>query len=168
MARAALEDIANITAVDLIENGDRAARETWQNKQLTNLLRHAHARSEFWRRRMPSGRIHHGIIQSLPILSREDVTTQVNLEGALATKDGLAPMTYASSGSTGAPIKVFCNPQNAYYNMLRYLAQFFIDGLSLDENHVRIRNAGSLGVLEAGKMPVQRDEAWIGPLARTF
>lgn len=168
MAPPVLEDISNIAAVDLIENGDRVARETWQNKQLTNLLRHAHSHSEFWRRRMPPGRIHHGIIRSLPVLSREEVAAQVNLEGPLGTTDGMTPMTYASSGSTGAPIKVFYSAQNAYYNMVRYLAQFFIDNLTLEENHVRIRNAGSLSVLEAGKMPVQKDEAWIGPLARIF
>src|ERR1035438_7701896 len=44
--------LANITAIDLIENGDRAARENWQNRQLSNLLKHAHSRSKFWRQRM--------------------------------------------------------------------------------------------------------------------
>src|SRR4029079_9428519 len=104
MSLAELEDLANITAVDLIENGDRAVREHWQNKQLTNLLRHAQARSAFWRQRMPPQSIGHGIIANLPIQSREDVVTQVSLEGCLATTDGAASMLYASSGSTGTPV----------------------------------------------------------------
>jgi hypothetical protein len=61
--QATQNDLANITAIDLIENGDRAARESWQNRQLTNLLKHAHARSKFWRRRMPSRMITHGIMK---------------------------------------------------------------------------------------------------------
>lgn len=168
MSPAALEDLANIKAVDLIENGDRAARESWQNKQLTNLLRHAHARSAFWRQRMPSRSIDHGTTKYLPVQSREDVVAQVNLEGALTTTDGRAPMAYASSGSTGTPVKTFYCSQNTYYNKLRYLAQFFIDNLSLEENHVRIRNETSLGMLERRATRVESDEAWAGPLAKIF
>jgi phenylacetate-coenzyme A ligase PaaK-like adenylate-forming protein len=168
MSLAELEDLANITAVDLIENGDRAAREHWQNKQLTNLLRHAQARSAFWRQRMPPRAIGHGIMHDLPIQSREDVVAQVSLEGCLAATDGVASMVYASSGSTGTPVNVFYSPQNAYYNTVRYLAQYFIYGLSLEENHVRIRNATDLGMLERRATRVKSDDAWAGPLARIF
>jgi phenylacetate-coenzyme A ligase PaaK-like adenylate-forming protein len=168
MDRAALEDLSNIAAVDLIENGDRAAREIWQNKQLSNLLRHAHSRSKFWKERMPSRRIHHEITKYMPVQSREDVVTQVNLEGPLIVAKETVPLTSASSGSTGTPLRVFCSPQNSYYNKLRYLAQFFIDNLSLEENHVRIRNPTSLDMLEKHAMPVQVDSAWAGPLAGTF
>src|SRR5277367_3552271 len=105
--QACQNDLANITAINLIENGDRAARERWQNRQLTNLLKHAHARSKFWRDRMPSRIISHGIIKHLPIQSRADVATQVKLEGSLAAKDGNTPSSYASTGSTGAPVKVY-------------------------------------------------------------
>jgi phenylacetate-CoA ligase len=79
--QAAQNVLANIAAINLIENGDRTARENWQNRQLTNLLRHAHARSAFWRKRMPSRMINYQIMKYLPIQWREDVTTQVNLEG---------------------------------------------------------------------------------------
>src|SRR5215469_6203040 len=95
--QAAQNDLANVMAIDLIENGDRAAREDWQNRQLTNLLKHAHARSAFWRKRMPSRMINYSIMKYLPVQSREDVTTQVNREGALLARDGNAPVsTYAS------------------------------------------------------------------------
>jgi hypothetical protein len=33
---AALKDLAHITAINLIENGDRITRENWQNRQLAN------------------------------------------------------------------------------------------------------------------------------------
>src|ERR1044071_8845269 len=94
----AYNDLANIAAIDLIENGDRTARENWQNRQLTNLLKHAHERSAFWRKRMPSRMINYGIIKYLPVQSRQDVITQTNLEGALHGGGANAPASsYAST-----------------------------------------------------------------------
>ena len=100
LSPAAQEDISNIIAIDLLERGDRVARENWQNRQLTNLLRHAQARSKFWRQRMPSRILNHDAKKYLPVLAREDVAKQVELEGSLATTDGAAPMTYSSTGSS--------------------------------------------------------------------
>ena len=60
-------DLASITAINLIENGAREARERWQNRQLANLLKHAQKHSKFWRQRMPSRMISPGIIKYLPI-----------------------------------------------------------------------------------------------------
>lgn len=65
--QAAQIDLASINAINLIENGSRQARERWQNKQLTNLLKHAQSHSKFWRQRMPSRMINHGILKYLPI-----------------------------------------------------------------------------------------------------
>ncbi len=159
--------LANITAIDLIENGDRAARENWQNRQLTNLLRHAHARSKFWRQRMPSRMISHGIMKYLPIQSREDIATQVKLEGSLVATDSKAPVaSYASTGSTGTPVKVYVCPENGHYNTIRGLAQFFINDLSLDEYRVQIVPATSLAKLES--LAVQLTESWAGPLSKVF
>src|SRR5689334_16153289 len=119
--------LANITAIDLIENGDRTARENWQNRQLSNLLRHAHSRSKFWRQRMPSRMINHKIMRFLPIQSREDTGTQVALEGSLLPNNGDAPVSsYASTGSTGTPVKVYVSEENGYYNNVRGIARFFI------------------------------------------
>src|SRR3981081_3548068 len=74
--QAAQNDLANITAINLIENGDRAARETWQNRQLTHLLRHAQARSGFWRKRLPSRMGNPGVMQHGPIKSRTEHAPQ--------------------------------------------------------------------------------------------
>src|SRR5262249_5902209 len=84
-------DLANITAINLIENGSREARERWQNRQLTNLLKHAQKHSRFWRQRMPSRMVSHGIMKYLPIQSREDVGAQCKLDGSLVAGDGKAP-----------------------------------------------------------------------------
>ena len=128
-------DLANITAINLIENGDRQAREQWQNRQLTNLLKHAQSHSKFWRQRMPSRMINHGIMKYLPIQSREDIATQSKLDGSLAARDSKTPVSsYASTGSTGTPVKVYVCPENGYYNRIRSLAQYFINDLSLEEN----------------------------------
>lgn len=163
------EDLSHIAAIDLIENGDRAAREAWQNKQLTNLLRHAHSKSKIWRQRMPSRVIGYGILDYLPIQSREDVMAQVNLEGSLVASSSNAPISsYASTGSTGTPVKVYCSPQNGYYNLVRYMAQFFMNNLSLDENHVKVSPIQNLAMLEKEWPTVKVSNSWAGPLSRVF
>ena len=162
-------DLANIAAINLIECGDRTAREAWQNRQLTNLLRHAHADSKFWRQRMPSRIIGHGVLKYLPIQSRKDVATQVNLEGSLAAKDGRAPiLNYASTGSTGTPVAAYVCRENGYYNFIRDLAQFFIEDLTLQENRVAIQPATSSANLEKQSLTVKHADAWAGSLSKVF
>jgi phenylacetate-CoA ligase len=158
----------NITAINLIENGDRTARESWQNRQLTNLLKHARARSNFWRQRMPSRMITHDIMKYLPILGRADITTQVKLEGSLVPTNGAPVSTYSSTGSTGTPVKVYVCPQNGYYNSIRSLAQYFINGLTLEENRTSIIPANSLAKLEEETPAVVLSDSWAGPLRKIF
>jgi phenylacetate-CoA ligase len=166
---AAQIDLANIAAIDLIENGDRTARENWQNKQLTNLLRHAHTRSKFWRQRMPSRLMNHGIIKYLPIQSRQDIAAQLALEGSLLAGNGNVPASsYASTGSTGTPVKVYVSEENIYYNNVRNIAQYFINNLSLNENQVFIGPARSLATLEEKSLDVRVSEVWGGPLGGSF
>lgn len=166
--QAAHNELANIAAIDLIENGDRAARETWQSRQLTNLLQHAHARSEFWRQRMPS-RIEHGSLKVLPVQSRADVTAQAEREGSLIANDAAAASSvYASTGSTGTPVKVHITKQNAYYNSLRALAQYFFYNLSLEYNHVHIGPAVKLEHMQRPSIAVRAASSWAGPLAKIF
>jgi phenylacetate-CoA ligase len=162
-------DLANIVAIDLIENGDRKARETWQNKQLSNLLRHAHARSSFWRQRMPSRIISHGIKNYLPIQSRQDIVTQVKLEGSLMAKDGSSSsLGYSSTGSTGTPVNVFLCPENGYYNPCRAMAQYFINDLSLEENRVQIAPQVSLAAYKKQPLKVMVTDSWAGELSKIF
>ena len=161
--------LANIAAINLIENGDRAARENWQNRQLTNLLRHAHAGSKFWRQRMPSRMISHGIMKYLPIQTREDIATQAKLEGSLMASDKNAPISsYSSTGSTGTPVKVYVSVENGYYNIVRSLAQYFINDLSLEENQTRIGPATSLGQLEKNALDVTVSDSWGEPVSGFF
>lgn len=162
-------DLANITAINLIENGDRTARENWQNRHLTNLLRHAQARSKFWRQRMPSRVINHGIMKYLPIQSRKDIATQVELEGSLVATNGNAPISsYASTGSTGAPVKVYLCQENGYYNVIRSLAQYFMNNLSLNEDRVQIGPAVRLARLEKESLAVESAGPWAGSLSKVF
>ena len=132
--------VGHIASIDLIENGDRAARARWQKKQLSNLINHAYVRSGFWRQRIPADADPQNALQRFPILSRKDIAMQVQQEGSLFhdKKQG-TPATYETTGSTGTPLKVFVCEQNGYYNGVRSLAQYFIDDLPLDENRVEIR-----------------------------
>jgi phenylacetate-CoA ligase len=167
---AAHNDLGNIAAIDLIENGDRAARENWQNRQLTNLLRHAHARSKFWQRRMPSRAITHNILKFIPVQSRADIAAQVDGEGALVTNEAGAPAAtvYASTGSTGTPVKVYVTGQNGYYNVIRAIGQYLFYGLGLDQNQVRIAPGVKLEKMERKSISVQATTSWAGPLAKIF
>ena len=169
LSQAAQNDLANIMAINLIENGDRTARENWQNRQLTNLLKHAHARSNFWRQRMPSRLISHSIMKYLPVQRRKDVAAQTKLEGSLVATNGKSTVSnYASTGSTGVPVKVYVSPENVYYNTTRSLAQYFIYGLSLDNNLVIISPATSFAKLEKGSLSVEKKQSWAGPLSTVF
>ena len=166
--QAVQNDLANITAIDLIENGPREARERWQSRQLTNLLRHAQAHSKFWRQRMPSRMINHGVMKYLPIQSHADVAAQIELDGPLVADDRNNPISsYASTGSTGTPVKVYLGTENSYYNGIRSVAQYFIYDLSLDENCVRIIPATSLAKLEKGSSATTTG-SWAGSLSRLF
>jgi phenylacetate-coenzyme A ligase PaaK-like adenylate-forming protein len=167
--QAAQNDLSIITAINLIENGDRTARENWQNRQLKNLLKHAHARSKFWRQRMPSRMINHGIMRYLPVQSRENIAAQVQREGCLVASDSGAPVSsYASTGSTGTPVKVYVCPENGYYNKIRSLAQYFINGLSLEENRTYIGPEINLAKLEENSLWVSATESWAGSLSKVF
>jgi phenylacetate-CoA ligase len=169
VSQAAHNDLATIMAIDLIENGDRIARENWQNRQLTNLLKHAHSRSKFWRQRMPSRIITHGILKYLPIQTRADVMKQAESEGSLIAADNNKSLSsYATTGSTGTPVKVFVCAENGYYNSIRSLAQYFFNGLSLQENHVQIIPPGSAARLNKDRLVVKLDESWAGSLSKLF
>ena len=113
--------------------------------------------------------INHGIMKYVPIQSRKDIAAQVNLEGSLMATDGNAPvLTYASTGSTGAPVKVYVCPENGYYNIIRSLAQYFINDLSLEENRALIIPAVSLAKLEDKSLAVEATDSWAGSLSRVF
>jgi len=167
--QAAQNDLANIAAIDLIENGDRAARVQWQNRQLTNLLRHAQIHSQFWRRRMSSHLATHDALKYLPAQTRKDIAAQMEHEGALVKTNANTPISsYASTGSTGTPVKVYVCPENGYYNVIRSLAQYFIDGLSLHEDRVQIIPATSVAKLENASVAVEIRDSWGGPLGKVF
>jgi len=161
--------IGHIASIDLIENGDKAARENWQRKQLGNLTSHAYVRSEFWRSRIPSGVGRQDILSSMPALTRKDIAVQVQKEGSLyGDKKQGAVSTYETTGSTGTPLKVFVCEQNGYYNIVRSLAQFFFDDLPLDENRVKITPVFNSRELQKNSGLRSTDPDWAGPLSKIY
>jgi phenylacetate-coenzyme A ligase PaaK-like adenylate-forming protein len=163
------KSVAHIASIDLIENGDRPARENWQKKQLSNLINHAYVRSNYWRQRIPSGLSRQDILQHLPILTRKDTVMQVQKEGSLfIDKERGAVSSYETTGSTGTPLKVFVCQQNGYYNSVRSLAQFFIDNLSLDENRVEIYPITRLEDLQKDSRVTISAPHWAGPLSKVY
>jgi phenylacetate-coenzyme A ligase PaaK-like adenylate-forming protein len=161
--------IGHIASIDLIENGDKAARENWQRKQLGNLTSHAYVRSEFWRSRIPSGVGRHDILSNMPVLTRKDLAAQVQKEGSLyGDKRHRAILNYETTGSTGTPLKVFLSEQNGYYNVIRSLAQFFFDDLPLDENRVQIMPVWSSRELQKNSGLRSAEPEWAGPLSKIY
>jgi phenylacetate-coenzyme A ligase PaaK-like adenylate-forming protein len=160
--------VGHIASIDLVENGDTAARENWQRKQLSNLVNHAYVRSSFWRERIPSGVGRQDILPNLPILTRKDTALQVQQEGSLADKKKGSAATYETTGSTGTPLKVFVCEQNGYYNIVRSLAQFFIDDLPLDENRVLITPVIRSEDLKKKSGLRVFEPHWAGPLSKVY
>ena len=160
--------VVHIASIDLIENGDRRARENWQKKQLGNLTNHAYVRSSFWRQRIPVAAGRQDVLPNLPILTRKDTALQVQQEGSLADKKHGSGTTYETSGSTGTPLKVFICEQNSYYNGVRSLAQFFIDDLPLDENRVQIANVVRGEDLKKESGSRSFEQHWAGPLSKVY
>ncbi len=131
-----------LTEIALIETGGRSAREHWQQVQLRNLVSHATQRSAFWRSRIGGRKASDIDLASLPILTRQDLRTQVASEGPLLrAADGLLTKAHATSGSSGVPVSFFVSDFNANYNFIRSLAQFFLEGLDLSLNRTRFKIA---------------------------
>lgn len=159
-------ELAFITQVALVENGAPSARERWQRDQLANLLSHARAKSAFWRARISDARKDLDSLASIPVLTRSELRTQCESEGSLVHSPGGAqPMSYATTGSTGQPVKVFVTAENAFYNGCRSLAQYFINDVSLNANRVKI---GPHFFDTDRDILVKQSENWAGNLARLF
>jgi phenylacetate-CoA ligase len=159
--------LGHIASIDMIENGERRAREYWQKKQLANLVNHAYLRSDFWRQRIPSGAGRQEVLQNFPILARGEIVSQVQKEGSILGDKKQSVETYQTTGSTGTPLKVFVCQQSAYYNGVRGLAQFFIDDLPFDENRVEITPAVRLEDLKK-TVVYKTGSSWAGPLSHVY
>jgi phenylacetate-CoA ligase len=159
--------MGHISSIDLIENGERRAREYWQKKQFGNLVNHAYLRSEFWRQRIPSGAGRQEAVRNFPILTRKEIAAQVESEGSIFGDKKQSIESYQTTGSTGTPLKVFVCPQSSYYNVARGFAQFFIDELPFNENRVEI--TPSIRSNELRKTVVYKTgSTWAGPLSRIY
>ena len=87
----------------------------------------------------------------------------------MTSMDSSTPVSsYASTGSTGVPVKVYVCGENGYYNAMRSLAQYFINDLSLEEDRAQIIPAVSLAKLESRSLAVETADSWAGPLSKVF
>lgn len=163
-------DLAGILEIGLIENGDRLAREVWQQSQLQNVLHYAYSNSSFWRSRIPKVLPKVDPLKSLQKLTRNDVILQVTTEGSLfKAGSGSNIQSYASSGSTGTPVKVHACLRNARYNGLRSLAQYFIENRELNHNRTFIKPAdGDLSSNDQKTLRVERFDGWLGNLSKLY
>jgi phenylacetate-CoA ligase len=147
-----------------IETGNRAARDHWQHKQLQNLLQHAAQRSAFWRERIGTKKIKNINLSDLPILTRRDLVEQVKTEGSLLVSGAIATK-HATSGSSGTPVQFYVSEMSAQYNLVRSLAQYFMEGRDLTLNRTRFKPMRNQ--VEGGFL-VEKTASWLGPLSSLF
>ncbi|MGD0639698.1 MAG: hypothetical protein ABSC22_03030 [Roseiarcus sp.] len=151
--------LSAIVELAALETGDRKARERWQAAQLRNVLAHAANRSPFWRRRIGPREV---ALSRLPILSRQDLREQVASEGPLLTaSDRIRVFEHSTSGSSGAPVRFFVSEMNANYNVMRSIAQYFLEGRDLTLNRTRLAYPRTP---EKVVLAVERSGSWLGIL----
>jgi phenylacetate-CoA ligase len=156
------EMLSAIMEITLIEMGSRSAREHWQQTQLRNLLNFATQRSTFWRSRIGRRKASDADLPSLPILTRQDLRTQVASEGSLMRPElGVSIGSHATSGSSGIPVKFHVSSINVSYNLRRSVAQYFMERRDLSLNRTRIRSTDAL--IKDG-ISVKKEKGWIGAL----
>jgi phenylacetate-CoA ligase len=162
--------LSAIIDVIAIETGKRKARENWQRAQLVNMVKHAHERSAFWRKRIETRKASDLQLSDLPILTRSEVAQQVRSEGPLLHQgDGLKVNMHSTSGSSGTPLRFFISHMNTEYNHVRSIAQYFMEGRDLALNRTRLRTFTNdeLKDLRSGpktRFTVEVKENWLGPL----
>jgi phenylacetate-CoA ligase len=154
--------LSAIMDIALIETGSRSAREHWQQVQLRNLLNHVTQRSAFWRSRVGRRNASDVDLASLPILTRQDLRTQVASEGPLLrAADGFSINAHATSGSSGIPVDFYLSNINYEYNSIRTLAIYFMEGRDLSLNRTLLKEADAL--IKDG-ISVKKEKYWSGPL----
>lgn len=160
----------SVMEILLLETADRAACEEWQEQQLVALLSHAKKRSGFWRNR--SGLVKPSLrnLRFLPVLLREDVTEQVNTEGALLTKgDKIAFKKHATSGSSGTPVNFFVSAVNSKYNGMRSFVQSLLEQRDLQENSTKIYlSVTDANIGQKNSIKIETTKNRRGPLSSVF
>src|SRR5262249_45805764 len=130
------------------------------------LLQHAAQSSAFWRQRIGSKKIKDIRLSDLPVLTRNEVVTQVGTEGSLLPAGGPIPTKkWATSGSSGTPVQFYVSDMSAQYNTVRSLAQYFMEGRDLTLN--RTYFARSQKPIEGG-FSVEKSDNSLGPLSQFF
>ncbi len=155
--------LSAIIELAALETGDRKARERWQSLQLRNLLAHATSRSPFWRRRIG---VREGLgdarLSRLPILSRRELREQVETEGSLLkASDRIRVVDHSTSGSSGVPVRFFVSEMNSNYNVMRSIAQYFLEGRDLTLNRTRLTYSKTP---QKRGFSVERTGSWLGAL----
>ena len=154
----------------MIETGKRKARENWQQAQLRNLLRHAHERSSFWRKRIGAKAIRRHRIYRICQFSQEAMSAiKPKAKAPPYQSDGLKVSSHSTSGSSGTPVEFFISDKNEHYYQVRSISQYFMEGRDLSLNRIRFKSLdytkakGLHGHLNNGFI-VEQTESWLSSL----
>jgi phenylacetate-coenzyme A ligase PaaK-like adenylate-forming protein len=119
----------------LIESASKISREKWQLNQLNHLIDYVKTNSEFWRQRIKKDKLSSlEELKEIPILERNDLKTQVDIEGCLLDHNQYVIVEHYSSGSSGVPIKFYNTEFNGKTNSIRSFAIRMANDFNLKDN----------------------------------
>lgn len=161
------EPFVRVMETLLLETASKDVWIDWQDKQLGMLLKHARARSGFWRNRLGVSPPSASNLHNLPILTRRRLSEQSRDEGPLVKSSPNMPVvSNSSSGSSGTPVKFYLTGENVRYNGMRGIVQEIIEERDFNERRCRVSSATS--GMSKGKnkhFSSKRVESWLGPLS---
>ena len=156
------EVLSAIVDLVAIETGNRTAREHWQYQQVHHLLVHAARRSPQWRGRIGPPKKRGMRLSDVPPQTRADVIRQFEGEGSLMRPGETGAVSKNStSGSTGKPVHFFQTIRNGQYNVVRNLAQYFLEGRDISLNRTRFR---ARQITQEPGFTSKKTDSWLGPL----
>ncbi len=164
--------LTNVVDVIALETGNPKATEAWQKSQIRNLLRHAQAQSPFWRKRIGTKALNAIRLTDLPIMTRDDLRSQVASEGSLVRSGAaLKASKHSTSGSSSKPVEFYISNFNTQYNAVRSVAQYFMEQRDLTLNRTRLiplnANDPQTRKLVQG-LEIRSHDGWLGPLGAVF
>ena len=150
----------------MLETGAAEARDQWQKAQLVNLFTHVQSRSEFWRKRLGKKKPSQIKLAGLPILTRQDVKSQLQSEGPLLSKaDGVELIPHSTSGSTGTPLQFVLSNQNMIFNYVRNFVQYMLSETNIATNRFYCNQRV---YAEKDKFLVEKADSYAGMFAKIF
>jgi phenylacetate-coenzyme A ligase PaaK-like adenylate-forming protein len=140
-----LNTFNRICEIILLETSSRKAREEWQLNKLNNLLKYVYDKSVFWQGRLSTSHFQClEELKNLPIQTREDVRTQVSMEGCLLNKLTGEYELRHTSGSSGSAISFYKDRSKIWECSCKDFSRLILSNLDLTDNFTKLLSISNL------------------------